>query len=125
MQVKSLAPIQHQSFDQPTILLVQHIGGDEDIPQVDSQQLLVLAETSFCTCTEQLCLHLYHARLKVVSPDVTLNKDVTTDAEHATEAARCNSNTHRTSTTGQQQLNHKRVAHTFLAFQESINQSII
>lgn len=36
-QVATLAPAQHQTFEQPTILLVQQIGGEEDIPQVQQK----------------------------------------------------------------------------------------
>lgn len=34
MLVSSLSEVQHQVYKQATVLLVKHIGGEEDIPEV-------------------------------------------------------------------------------------------
>ena len=47
--VSSLSEVQHESYTEATVLLVRHIGGEEDIPEVrsaSSQLLLHLTSTS-------------------------------------------------------------------------------
>jgi len=39
--VSSLSEVQHESYTEATVLLVKHIGGEEDIPEVGSSQLLL------------------------------------------------------------------------------------
>ena len=41
--VNSLSEVQHESYTEATVLLVRHIGGEEDIPEVRSasRQLLL------------------------------------------------------------------------------------
>ena len=34
--VSSLSEVQHESYTEATVLLVKHIGGEEDIPEVRS-----------------------------------------------------------------------------------------
>ncbi len=46
--VSSLSEVQHESYTEATVLLVKHIGGEEDIPEVGS-------------ASSQLLLHLTSA----------------------------------------------------------------
>ncbi len=55
--VSSLSEVQHESYTEATVLLVKHIGGEEDIPEVRS-------------ASSQLLLHLTSAPLWACCSDI-------------------------------------------------------
>ena len=62
MSVSSLSEVQHQVYKQATVLLVKHIGGEEDIPQVPHTLVYIPQLCAPCAKEIYLGLHVFHLR---------------------------------------------------------------